>query len=79
MLNFRTLADGLGDLYFRPLSSVLEIYLLKDPATANPICAWIRSPESFDVRLDVLNDPANEQSAHVDYSGRKESVFSGRN
>jgi len=69
---FRALAQRLADLYFRPVSDSLELYLLRDPRLNVIVGAWIRSPESLDLRLEVLADPNDQQSVRIDYVGRTE-------
>lgn len=77
--NFRALAEQLTDLYFRPVSGGLELYLLRDPVRQAVIGAWLRAPESLDMRLSapaVADDPQDNRVEHV---GRTEVRLSRRN
>jgi hypothetical protein len=68
--NFRKLADGLAELYFQPISEALEIFILKDANSGRAVCAWVRTPESLDLRMEVLENPENELSPRIDSVGR---------
>ena len=67
---FRGLADTIGDLYYQPVSRVLEVYLLNDAITGKTVCTWIRSPESLDLRLEVFSEAESEDEFPIDYVGR---------
>jgi hypothetical protein len=56
---FRTLSEGVADLYYQPFAPELEIYNLKEDADGVPLGFWIRSPESLDLWLEV------EDGGHV--------------
>jgi hypothetical protein len=67
---FRILADKVGDLFFQPLAEHLELYLVRSKTNAGLICLWLRSPESLDFRLPVLQNVSSNQI--VDHVGRTE-------
>lgn len=76
--NFRALAESLADLYFQPFSEELEVFVLKDASTGRAVSVWIRSPESLDLRMDVLEDPEDELSNRIGYTGRTELSIDGK-
>lgn len=69
---FLALAERLVDLYFQPVSGNVELYLLRDQNLNAVVGAWIRSPESLDMRLEVLADPSNPDSSRIGSVGRTE-------
>lgn len=73
--NFRGLAGQLTDLYFQPVSDSLELYFLRDPIRQAVIGAWIRVPESLDMRLRAPATPTAPQ----EYVGRTEVRIVNRN
>jgi hypothetical protein len=67
--HFRGLAERLADLYYPPVER-MEIFVVTEGSTGPPVCLWVRSPETLDLRLAVPPDSNIEAGRRIAFVGR---------
>ena len=72
---FRGLAERLADLCYLPPVPWVEVFVVEDEMTRRPVCVWVRSPETIDVRIAVPHDPNVDAARRIASVGRTDVVL----